>query len=304
MRFIDEANFLEPGCRARSWIVPAVVLRFAVSRKFGRYGSSPTEGEQLAAAPRLCDGRGRADHACRFADAGVFDFSGDRLRDHREDGRRCPLVADACAGFCGSVFVRVDCGAGGDAGIDVKRAGARAARFCGGNLAGGAVPVYGELYGGDADGSVCDFLYRGGVDSTLSDDRPHSKQRVALYRARVVAREQLSLSGGDSGVVGWTLHAISAGVAAAADRGVDRARGDFVAAARGEAMDSDRRRHGITLRDSVAAVDGAQRDHAARISAAGAEIFEFAGRIDSLRIYELGEDVAVSVPRRLSCVVE
>src|SRR6201996_6370750 len=35
MRLIDEANFLQPGCRARSWIVPQVVLRFAVPANSG-----------------------------------------------------------------------------------------------------------------------------------------------------------------------------------------------------------------------------------------------------------------------------
>ena len=61
---------------------------------------------------------------------------------------------------------------------------------------------------------------------------------------------------------------------------------------------------GSDLRDSVAAVDGAERDHVARISAAGAEIFESAGRTCSVWIHELGEDVAVSISRRLSGVVE
>src|ERR1700722_3815803 len=170
MRVIDEANFLEPGCRARSWIVPAVVLRFAVSRKFGRYRFIRTNGEQLAAAPRVCDGRGRADHACRFADAGISDFSGDRLCDYRSNRRCCALAADDHTGFCGSGFVRVDCGVGCDSGADGERSGAGAARVCGGNLAGGAVPVYGELYGGDADRSVRDFFYGGGADSALFDD--------------------------------------------------------------------------------------------------------------------------------------
>src|SRR5579863_3327381 len=98
----------------------------------------------------------------------------------------------------------------------------------------------------------------------------------------MVAREQLSLSSGLGCIACRNLYSVSAGIASAADRGVDRSRGDFICAARGEALDSDGGRDGPALRDSAAAVDSAQRNHAARISTSGAEILESARRIDPL----------------------
>src|SRR5579863_8306180 len=120
----------------------------------------------------------------------------------------------------------------------------------------------------------------------------------------MVAREQLSLFSGLGCIACRNLYSVSAGIASAAGRGVDRSRGDFICAARGEALDSDGGRHGPALRDSAAAVDSAQRNHAARISTARAEIFEFAGRTDSLRFHELGEDVALPISRCVSCTLE
>src|ERR1700761_8284954 len=196
MRLIDEANFLQPGCRARSWIVPQVVLRFAVPGKLWRHRFIRTNGKQLAAAPRLCDGRGRADYAGGLTDAGVSDFSGDRLCHLREDGRRGAFAAHDRASLCGFGFVRVDRGFGCDSGVDGERAGACATNFYGGHFAGGGVSVYGELHGGDADGSVRDFLYSGGADSALPDDWADAEQWMAFHQARMVAREQLSVSGG------------------------------------------------------------------------------------------------------------
>ncbi len=183
MRFIDEANFLQPGCRARSWIVPQVVLRFAVPGELWRHRFIRTNGEQLAAAPRLCDGRGRADYAGGFADAGVSDISGDRLCDYRSNRRCCAFATDDRASFCGPGFLRLGRGTGSDSGADGERAGAGAARFRGGDLAGGALPVHRELYGSDVDGSVRDFFYGGGADSALSDDRANAEQWVALHQA-------------------------------------------------------------------------------------------------------------------------
>src|SRR5579862_8050147 len=127
---------------------------------------------------------------------------------------------------------------------------------------------------------------------------------MAVPEAWLVSSEQLSLARGLFRTPGWNLHVISARIAVAIDRRMDRSRGGAVHAARSEAMDSDRFRHGLVVRSSVAAMDSAQRDHAARISAPRAEIFQFARRADPLRLHELGEDVAVSISRRLPRAVE
>src|SRR5262249_4327971 len=157
------------------------------------------------------------------------------------------------------------------------------------------VSFYRKLHRCSPDRGLCDVpdhLRDLGFDSAGDAS---AKPPLALHPA-LGHRQRLLVSGNLRRINYGVMHDIPAGdttVTGGRDR---RSRRDSHLSAGDPALGEDISGSRSFLRDSVASMDHSQRDHLARISALGAEEFQFAGRTGPLRLDELGKNLAVSVP--------
>src|SRR5450432_3211130 len=158
-----EAKFLEFDCGTGGGSMPAKFLCTEVSRGLGRHRPLRANRDKLAEAPFLRYGLGGCDYPHGYTHAGISSISGDRLWIAGEKRAGRADLGDERASDCGSADLRGDRGAGGDAGFLGVRKRAPAKSFCRGAVARGALPLYGELYGGAFDRNLGDIFYRAGA---------------------------------------------------------------------------------------------------------------------------------------------
>ena len=117
-----------------------------------------------------------ADHAGGSAHAGISGVSGDRLRRLRDrpgpDAHLWVMLAQALVDLLSCVLIAT---LAATLLLMVNERNPPRRVFTGGAVAGGAVPVYGELYRGAADRGFCRLLHRCGAIAALLAGRAHAE---------------------------------------------------------------------------------------------------------------------------------
>ena len=168
-------------------------------------------------------------------------------------------------------------------------------------VAGGVVPLYGELSGGGAHGDAC-YFSDGAGNSGVAGDRSWTAGtdgRRGICRKRIL-RESV-VSGGDRGGV---RHAGAAGNTAAIDLGRARTVREMVAAAGLAKAGASGNLLWVGCAAAALAVGGAKLEGAAQSSIPRAALQRIAGRVYAAGIDRLDQHVDVAFSRRLPSNVE